>query len=84
MLTSNAGWKSWPPKSPIPNTPMTLVEGIHSMTTAGDAGAQAGMGAHVYLATASMKDAYLVNADAEMLFVPQPGALRFVTRSRAA
>ena len=72
------GQLRWGP-TPIPNTPMTLVEGIHSMTTAGDAGAQAGMGAHVYLATASMKDAYLVNADAEMLFVPQQGALRFVT-----
>ncbi len=72
------GQMRWSPQ-PIPTEAVTLVEGIRTMTTAGDAGAQGGMGAHVYLATASMVDSYLVNADAEMLFVPQQGALRFVT-----
>jgi homogentisate 1,2-dioxygenase len=37
------------------------------------------MGAHIYLVTRSMQDEYFYNADAEMLFVPQQGALRIAT-----
>ncbi len=37
------------------------------------------MGAHVYLITRSMQDEYFYNADGEMLFVPQQGALRLWT-----
>ena len=72
------GQLRWSP-TPIPDEPLTLVQGIRTMTTAGDAGAQAGLGAHVYLITASMQDEYLCNADGEMLFALQQGALRFVT-----
>ena len=72
------GQLRWSP-TPIPDEPMTLVQGIRTMTTAGDAGAQAGLGAHIYLITASMQDEYLCNADGEMLFALQQGALRFVT-----
>ncbi|WP_407531181.1 homogentisate 1,2-dioxygenase, partial [Methylobacterium oryzisoli] len=68
----------WDPV-PIPDAPLSFIEGIHTMTTAGDAGAQAGMGAHLYLATRSMQDEYFYNADGEMLVVPQQGALRFRT-----
>ena len=68
----------WGP-TPIPTEPVTLVAGIRTITTAGDAGAQTGLGAHVYAVTASMTDEYLTNADGEMLFVPQQGCLRFVT-----
>ena len=63
----------------IPARPLSFVEGIHSITTAGDAGSQAGMGAHVYLVTRSMQDEYFYNADGEMLFVPQQGDLRLWT-----
>ena len=49
------------------------------MTTAGDAGAHAGMGAHLYFVTRSMSDEYFYNADGEMLFVPQQGELRLWT-----
>ena len=72
------GQLRWSP-TPIPDEPLTLVEGVRTMTTAGDAGAQAGLGAHIYLITASMQDEYLCNADGEMLFALQQGALRFVT-----
>ena len=72
------GQLRWSP-TPIPDEPLTLVQGIRTMTTAGDAGAQGGLGAHVYLITASMQDEYLCNADGEMLFALQQGALRFVT-----
>ena len=72
------GQLRWSP-TPIPDEPLTLVQGLRTMTTAGDAGAQAGLGAHIYLVTASMQDEYLCNADGEMLFALQQGALRFVT-----
>ena len=72
------GQMRWSPQ-PIPTEPVTLLQGMRTMTTAGDAGAQGGMGAHIYVATQSMRDDYLVNADAEMLFVLQQSGLRFVT-----
>ena len=68
----------WDPV-PIPPEPLSFVEGVRTMTTAGDAGSQAGMGAHLYVATRSMQDEYFYNADGEMLVVPQEGALRFRT-----
>jgi homogentisate 1,2-dioxygenase len=49
------------------------------MTTAGDAGTQTGMAAHIFLATQSMRDACFYNADAEMLIVLQEERLRVVT-----
>jgi homogentisate 1,2-dioxygenase len=68
----------WDPL-PIPAGSLSLIEGIHTITTAGDAGSMAGMAAHIYLATRSMVDEVFYNADGEMLFVPQQGALRLVT-----
>jgi homogentisate 1,2-dioxygenase len=68
----------WDP-IPLPEGAVSFVEGIHTITTAGDAGSQAGMGSHVYLATRSMVDEYFYNADGELLFVPQQGALRLWT-----
>lgn len=63
----------------IPSEPLTFVQGVRTMTTAGDAGSQAGMGAHLYFVTRSMEDEYFYNADGELLFVPQQGHLRLVT-----
>jgi homogentisate 1,2-dioxygenase len=68
----------WDP-IPLPEEPVSFLEGIRTITTAGDAGAQAGMGAHVYLVTRSMADEYFYNADGEMMFVPQLGRLRLAT-----
>jgi homogentisate 1,2-dioxygenase len=68
----------WDPM-PLPDTPQSFLEGVCTMTTAGDAGSQAGMGAHVYLVTRSMVDEYFYDADGELLFVPQQGALRLWT-----
>jgi homogentisate 1,2-dioxygenase len=68
----------WDP-FPIPNEPLSFIEGVHTVTTAGDARTQAGMGAHVYLVTRSMVDEYFYNADGELLFVPQQGELRLWT-----
>ncbi|WP_457093514.1 homogentisate 1,2-dioxygenase [Microvirga sp. P5_D2] len=68
----------WDPL-PLPTGPVSFVEGVHTITTAGDAGSHAGMGAHVYLITRSMVDEYFYNADGEMMFVPQQGSLRLWT-----
>ena len=68
----------WDP-IPIPKESLSFVEGVHTITTAGDAGSSAGMGAHVYIITRSMTDEYFYNADGEMLIVPQQGELRLCT-----
>ncbi|CAM5762478.1 homogentisate 1,2-dioxygenase [Bosea minatitlanensis] len=68
----------WDPL-PVPTEPLSFREGVRTITTAGDGGAQAGMGAHVYLITRSMEHEYFYNADGEMLFVPQQGDLRLWT-----
>jgi homogentisate 1,2-dioxygenase len=58
---------------------LTFLTGIRTMTTAGDVATQAGMAAHIYLATAPMQQEYFANADGELLVVPQQGGLRFAT-----
>jgi homogentisate 1,2-dioxygenase len=68
----------WDPL-PFPAEPMSLLESMTTITTAGDAGSLAGMAAHVYVATRSMVDECFYNADGEMLFVPQQGALLLFT-----
>jgi len=69
----------WDPL-PIPGgLDVSFIEGVHTITTAGDAAAQSGMAAHVYVITASMVDAYFYDADGELLFVPEHGALRLAT-----
>ncbi len=64
---------------PIPDAPLSFIEGIHTATTCGDTTAQNGIAAHLYFATRSMTHEAFWNADAEMLVLPQEGALRFVT-----
>ena len=72
------GQLRWGP-TPMPAKPMTFIEGIATMTTAGDANAQTGMAAHVYTVTRSMERQYLFNADGELLVVPQENGLRLQT-----
>ena len=68
----------WNP-TPLPKESLTFVQGVRTMTTAGDAGTMGGMGTHVYLITKSMQDEYFYNADGEMMFVPQQGDIRICT-----
>ena len=68
----------WDPL-PLPTTPTSFIEGMQTITLAGDAGSQSGMAAHVYCATRSMHDEYFYNADGELLIVPQQGRLRLCT-----
>ena len=58
------------------NADVDFVDGMHTLAANGDAEAQTGIAAHVYLANRSMERRAFVNADGEMLFVPQQGRLR--------
>jgi homogentisate 1,2-dioxygenase len=72
------GQLRWGPP-PMPNEPTTLVSGIRTMTTCGDANTHIGMGAGVFLINTSMDDDYFYNADGELLIVPQDGGVAFFT-----
>jgi homogentisate 1,2-dioxygenase len=67
---------------PVPGEaeqPLDFVEGLRTVVVNGDPEAQTGASALLYLANRSMQRRALVNADAEMLLVPQQGALRITT-----
>jgi homogentisate 1,2-dioxygenase len=68
----------WNPPE-FPSAPTDFVEGVTTIGGSGDPAMQDGAGVHIYTATASMKDRYFYNADAEMLILPQQGAVRFAT-----
>ena len=74
----NLGPLRWDPV-PEPEQPVTFIEGIRTMTTAGDVNVQAGMAAHIFHATQSMERSYFYNADGELLVLPERGRLRFHT-----
>ena len=64
---------------PCPTQPLDFVDGLRTMVVNGDADAQTGMAAHLVLMNRSMERRAFVNADGEMLIVPQQGALRVTT-----
>ncbi len=68
----------WTPLD-TPEAETDFLAGLRTMTTCGDAWTQTGMAAHAYAATASMGRRYLINADGEMLILPEHGAIRLVT-----
>ncbi|MBL8345243.1 MAG: homogentisate 1,2-dioxygenase [Rubrivivax sp.] len=59
-------------------TPTDFVDGVRTVVVNGDPEAQTGMAAHLVLCNTSMQRAF-VNADGEMLLVPQQGALTVTT-----
>ena len=68
----------WDPLA-LPAEPTDFVDGLVSYGGNGDVAQGAGIGIHLYAATASMVDRAFGNADGELLIVPQQGALRIVT-----
>jgi homogentisate 1,2-dioxygenase len=68
----------WSPP-PAPSEPTTFVDGVRTITIAGDVHTQVGMAASLFFVNTSMTDSYFYNADAEMLVVPQQGEIRFFT-----
>lgn len=72
------GQLRWNPV-PLPTKPTTFIDGICTMTTAGDVNGQTGMAAHVYVANANMVDEHFFNADGELMIVPEAGRIRVLT-----
>jgi homogentisate 1,2-dioxygenase len=68
----------WDP-FPIPDKPTDFVDGLLTLAGSGDPASQSGLAVHIYRANRSMSERYLWNADGEMMFVPQQGALRLFT-----
>lgn len=68
--------------SPVPidtSTPTTWLSGLRTIAANGDAHLQRGAATHLYFATAPMVDEVFVNADGELLIIPEVGGLRLVT-----
>lgn len=63
----------------IPEAPTDFVDGLRTIAANGDPDSQAGMAALVYLANRDMTARALVNADGEMLVVPQQGSAIITT-----
>ena len=62
----------------VPAEPLDFIDGLRTIVVNGDADAQTGVAVHLVLANRSM-DRVLVNADGEMLLVPQQGTLTLTT-----
>ncbi|MEP7098920.1 MAG: homogentisate 1,2-dioxygenase, partial [Burkholderiales bacterium] len=72
-------WSPFPIPSALDGVNDDFVDGIRTLAANGDAEAQTGIAAHIYLATRSMDRRAFVNADGEMLVVPQHGRLWITT-----
>ena len=59
----------------IPEKNTDFIDGLVTIAANGNMATQAGIGIHIYLANKSMQNRYFYNADGEMLFVPQMGAV---------
>ncbi|MDZ3832843.1 MAG: homogentisate 1,2-dioxygenase [Sphingopyxis sp.] len=75
---ASLGQYRWDPV-PHADIPLTWINGMRTVTTAGDVNTQTGMASHIYCVTQSMVDEYFCSADGELLVVPQEGRLRFAT-----
>jgi homogentisate 1,2-dioxygenase len=68
----------WDPL-PLPAKATDFVDGLFTIAGSGDAASQAGLAVHVYCANRSMKERYFYDADGELMFVPQQGAVALFT-----
>ncbi len=68
----------WHPAA-APEGGLDFIDGLRTLVVNGDADAQTGVAAHVVFANRSMDRRALVNADGEMLVVPQSGRFSFTT-----
>lgn len=72
------GQYRWNPL-PMPDSPTDFIDGVRTMTSTGDARQHVGMATSLYTVTSSMDKRVLINADAEMMIVPQSGAMEIFT-----
>ncbi|MBT9457639.1 MAG: homogentisate 1,2-dioxygenase [Burkholderiaceae bacterium] len=68
----------WAPQ-PLLDGPHDFIAGLRTLVVNGGPDAQSGMAAHVYSANQSMDCRAFVNADGELLIVPEQGALTITT-----
>src|SRR5579875_836306 len=64
----------WDP-FPVPDGGTDFVDGLYTMAGNGDIATRAGMAVHMYAANRSMAGRYFVDADGELLFVPEHGVV---------
>jgi homogentisate 1,2-dioxygenase len=72
------GQLRWSPME-IPKEKTTFVNGLHTITVAGDCESMNGMAAHMLFVNESMSHEHFFNADGEFLIVAQENSLRFRT-----
>ena len=68
-----------PPAMPEADEAIDFVDGMKTWVVNGDESAQSGIAAHIVVANRSMGRRAFVNADGEMLIVPQQGRLAITT-----
>ena len=68
-------WDPWP----MPSDPTDFLDGIATICGNGAPSGQQGMAIHVYRANRPMTDRFFVNADGEMLLIPDRGGLEVAT-----
>jgi homogentisate 1,2-dioxygenase len=56
---------------PMPSGAVDFVDGLYTVAGNGDIATRAGMAVHQYAASVPMSDRYFVDADGELLFVPE-------------
>ncbi|WP_156680723.1 homogentisate 1,2-dioxygenase [Sphingomonas profundi] len=68
-------WDPWP----LPDVPTDFLDGLTTICGNGSPQEQAGAAIHLFRANRAMDDRYFMNADGEMLFVPDHGRIRITT-----
>ena len=66
-------------RSPCRRRDTDFIDGLYTVAGNGDIRTRNGMAAHIYAANRSMTSRYFVDADGELLFVPEHGALALHT-----
>jgi homogentisate 1,2-dioxygenase len=64
---------------PLPVSKGDFLDGLVTLAGSGQPATQTGIAVHIYSANRSMKARYFWNADGELMFVPQQGALSVFT-----
>ena len=64
---------------PLPSTPTHFLDGLVTMAGAGGPATKEGLAIHLYACNAPMVDLAFMDADGDLLVVPQQGALRVTT-----
>jgi homogentisate 1,2-dioxygenase len=64
---------------PMPAKPTDFIDGLATIAGSGEPAAHTGLAVHIYRFNRSMVDRYFWNADGELMFVPQQGAIQLFT-----